>query len=370
MVTGEPIEQLHWSEDTPEAPPSRAIHRQRGQSDTPTRCLVTFDRVTEPDAPAPWRVRLPRRIKDTFLSPVVRRVLRERGLDAAQVPGTGTNGRVTRADVERVSVTWAEPAPPAPAPLPETADATEPSIPIEPRTETIPFSAIRRRTAEHLTRSKAVAAHAFCSTEADFEAVDDVRRAHGEEWRATEGFSLTYLPFIALAVIDALRTYPRVNASVVDDALVVHRSMHLGIAVDLDFQGLIVPVVRDADTLGLSDLARAVAHVAERARAKRLSPDDVVGGTFTITNPGPMGSYLSVPIVNQPQVAILSTDGVTRRPVVVTSADGTDGFGLRALGTLGLSFDARVVSWFTAAAFVAHVRDELRTRDWVAELTA
>jgi pyruvate dehydrogenase E2 component (dihydrolipoamide acetyltransferase) len=308
--------------------------------------MVTVDAVTRSEAPAPgWRVRLPRRVTQSFLSPVVRRLLGERNLDPTGVEGTGSGGRITRDDVLAIG----------------SDGPSDDSV-------RLPLSPIRRKTADHLLRSKAIAAHAFCATEGDLEAVEKARRAHDGAWREEEGFSLTYLPFVARAVCDALHEHPEINATVAEDVVMRHRRVHLGIAVDLDHEGLIVPVVRDADTRTLRGVAREINRLARLARQRGLSPDDVSGGTFTVTNPGPMGSYLSIPIINRPQVAILSTDSVTRRPIVVAAGEGTDGIAARAVGTIGLSFDARVVELASAAAFVARVRELLATRDWSAEL--
>ena len=159
------------------------------------------------------------------------------------------------------------------------------------RDETIPFDNIRRRTAEHMVRSKATSAHVYTSVEVDYERVERVRAAHGAAWKGDEGFSLTYLPFIARAFCDTVREFPKVNASVGDDALIVHHDVNLSIAVDLDFEGLVAPVIRDADGKRLRLIAREMHDLADRARSKKLVPDDVLGGTFTITNPGPFGTY-------------------------------------------------------------------------------
>ncbi|HEV2369988.1 MAG TPA: 2-oxo acid dehydrogenase subunit E2, partial [Acidimicrobiales bacterium] len=183
-----------------------------------------------------------------------------------------------------------------------------------------------------------------------------------------EGFSLSYLPFIARTVVDALEAFPKLNASVGDDALIVHRRVNLGIAVDLDFEGLIVPVVRDADSKRLRAIAREIHELADRARSKRLTADEISGGTFTITNPGPYGTFMTVPIINQPQVAILSTDGVKRRPVVAPLAGGGEGIVIHPVGMLALSFDHRANDGAYASAFLARCREIIETRDWIQEL--
>ncbi|MGH9007046.1 MAG: 2-oxo acid dehydrogenase subunit E2, partial [Acidimicrobiales bacterium] len=174
--------------------------------------------------------------------------------------------------------------------------------------QVVPFSNVRRRTAEHMVRSKATSPHAFIAAETDFENVERVRRSHGGRFRAEEGFTLTYLPFVARAAIEALREYPNLNASVGDDSLVVHPEVNLGIAVDLDYEGLIVPVIHRAEEVTLRGIARRIRDLAGRARTRQLGADDISGGTFSITNDGPFGTYFTVPIINQPQVAILATD--------------------------------------------------------------
>jgi 2-oxoglutarate dehydrogenase E2 component (dihydrolipoamide succinyltransferase) len=234
--------------------------------------------------------------------------------------------------------------------------------------EIVPFTNIRRRTAEHMVRSKATSPHTLVVLEADYEQVEKVRRAQGAKFRAEEGFGLSYLPFVARAVVEALREWPDLNSSVGDDELIIHHQINLGIAVDLDHKGLIVPVVPRADELTLRGLARRIHDVADRARTKKLSADDISGGTFSITNAGPYGTFLTAPIINQPQVAILSTDGVKRRPVVVTGDDGTEAIAIHSMGLLCLSWDHRAVDGAYAAAFVAQVAQMLVTRDWAAEL--
>nr|MDA8292453.1 dihydrolipoamide acetyltransferase family protein [Actinomycetota bacterium] len=333
--------------------------------------------------------------RGALLSPVVRRLISEHGLDAADIPGTGAGGRITREDVTgyidqraaaaavAAAAPVAAPAPatspapvpvapsfaPVPAPAPAAAaPVSTPPAPLGPRDEVVPFSGIRRVTAEHMVRSKATSAHTLVAVEADFENVDRVRRAHRDRFKEDEGMSLTYLPFVARAAVDVLREYPHLNSSVGDDALVVHRDVHLGIAVDLSKEGLIVPVVHNADGQSLRGLARSIADLASRARSRKLSADDIAGGTFTITNPGPYGTFMTVPIIAQPQVAILSTDGVTRKPVVVVTEDGTESIAIHSVGILALSFDHRAVDGAYAAAFMRDLASVIATRDWASEL--
>ena len=236
------------------------------------------------------------------------------------------------------------------------------------RDTVIPHTNIRKRTAEHMRRSLDTSAHVYASIEVDYEAVERVRRANKDQWRAEEGFGLTYLPFVSRAVVDALHEFPEANATFTDEALVVHNYLNLGIAVDLDFKGLMVPVIRDADGKRMRAIARDVSDLAARARSKKLTPDDISNGTFTITNPGPFGTLLTMPVINQPQVAILSTDGVKRRPVVVDLPDGTESIAIHSVGNLALTWDHRAFDGAYAAAFLHKIKELLETRDWSAEL--
>jgi 2-oxoglutarate dehydrogenase E2 component (dihydrolipoamide succinyltransferase) len=294
---------------------------------------------TEDAEVLPWRVRQPRPV-EAFVSRAARRAAAELGIDPDQLSGTGRNGRVTRDDVLEAGAATAR------------------------GDEVVPFNNIRRRAASMLLASKQTSAHTLCVVRADYTAIEEVRRAAKTEWRAREGFSLTYLPFVARAVVEGLRAYPLVNSSVDGHALVVHRAINLGIAVDLDFQGLIVPVVPGADGLRLRALARGINDVATRARAKKLSPDDLAGGTFTITNPGGSGTWLSFPIINQPQVAIVATDGVSKQVV----ADDRGRLVIAPVGHLCLTFDHRAIDGAYAGAFLRYVQDVVETRDWANEL--
>jgi 2-oxoglutarate dehydrogenase E2 component (dihydrolipoamide succinyltransferase) len=323
-----------------------------------------------------------------LLSPVVRRLVTEHNLDPAQIPGTGEGGRVTRSDVlayidrqggatRQAPAAQPASAPSTAAPAPSAAPtraapaaAAAPQAAPAARTgndEVVPFDNMRRRTAEHMRRSKDTSAHVLTAVEVDFHAVDRARSAHRDEWKEREGFSLTYLPFVARAVCDALGEFPNINASVGENELTVHHYVNLGIAVDLDQRGLIVPVIKGAEGKRLRQLSREIRDLAERARSKKLGPDDVTGGTFTITNPGPYGTLISAPIINQPQVGILATEGVKKRPVVVESPDG-DSIAIHPVGLIGMSWDHRAIDGAYASKFLHTIRTIIETRDWEAEL--
>ena len=323
-----------------------------------------------------------------LLSPVVRRLVREHDLDPASLAGTGVGGRITRSDVlnaidERQRSASAIPGssatqtgspaaerPPAPSPpvvpAPVAAAAAAGWTDGDSRFEA--FNNIRRRTGEHMVHSVATSPHALTIVEVDYENVEQVRRAHREAWRASEGFSLTYLPFIVAAVTDALGHWPRLNASVEEGGLRLWRRRNVGVAVDLSYDGLIVPVLRDADSLSLRGVARTMNELAGRAREKRLTPDDIAGGTFTISNNGSFGTYTTAAIINQPQVAVLSTDGVARRPVVVTDRFGNESIVIHSVGHLAMGWDHRAFDGSYAAGFLGHVRQMLEQHDWGAEL--
>jgi 2-oxoglutarate dehydrogenase E2 component (dihydrolipoamide succinyltransferase) len=232
----------------------------------------------------------------------------------------------------------------------------------------VPFNNIRRRTGEHMVRSKATSPHVLTVMEVDLEGVEQVRRAHKERFKAETGVSLTYLPFIARALVDAIGDFPHMNASVGDAELIVHHQINLGIAVDLDYEGLIVPVIHGAGDLRLPAIARSVADLAGKARTRKLQADDISGGTVTITNAGAYGTLVQMAVINQPQVMILSVEGVTRRPVVVTDAAGNEAIAIRSMANLSMVWDHRAFDGAYAAAFLRRVVDILEQRDWEAEL--
>jgi 2-oxoglutarate dehydrogenase E2 component (dihydrolipoamide succinyltransferase) len=323
--------------------------------------------------------------KPNLLSPVVRKLIREHEVDVSQLAGTGEGGRITRKDVETYLASGpAKEAPaPAAAPAPKAPEEAAPQPTPEPAPaapaaakaagvpgEEVELDRIRVRTAENMIKAKQTAAHVWTSVEVDFERVERVRQAHKEQFKSAEGFSLTYLPFISRAAIDALRAFPVVNSSfhLEEKKAVFHRNVDLGIAVDLDQGGLVVARVRNADGLRLVGIARSIRELADGARDGKLGVDDLSGSTFTITNPGPFGSFMSAPIINVPNVAILSTDTVAKRPTVVTDAEGQDMIAIRHIGYLGLTWDHRAFDGSTAVLFLQRIKQNLETWDWEQEL--
>ncbi|MFL5443354.1 MAG: dihydrolipoamide acetyltransferase family protein, partial [Myxococcales bacterium] len=277
---------------------------------------------------------------DARLSPVVRKLLAEHGLDPSAIQGTGAGGRITRDDV-----------------LAHVAKRGA------PERKVVPFNRIRKVTAERMALSWRTIPHVLQAVEVDFLAVEEVRLAAAAAWKSREGFSLTVLPFVAHAVCAAIREFPAVNASVEEAGLVLHGPVHLGIAVDLGGEGLIVPVVKDASALPLPELARRMHALAVKARDKRLGADDVAGATYTISNSGKFGTLLTAPIIDPPQVAILSLDGVTKRPAVVG-----DAIAVRPIGVLAQSFDHRAFDGAYSASFLKRVKEILEGRDWSRDL--
>ena len=340
-------------------------------------------------APAPAPVAQ----SNKLLSPVVRRLVNDHGINIDALQGTGPGGRITREDVldyidrNGLAAQPAAPAPvatpapvqapapvaaPTPAPVtaqaPAAAPAPRPATPQSDREQVIPLSKIRRLTGSHMVMSLETSPHSFTVVEVDYANVDKTRSSIKESWKTSEGFSLTYLPFISRAVVDALAEFPHLNASIEGDNLIVHSYVDLGIAVDLDYAGLLVPVVRSADAKRLRAIAREIHDLASRARGRKLSPDEINGGTFTLSNNGSAGALIAMPIINQPQVAILSTDAIVRKPVVVAMPDGSESIAIHPMGHLSMSWDHRAFDGAYAGRFLSRVKQILETQDWSAEL--
>jgi 2-oxoglutarate dehydrogenase E2 component (dihydrolipoamide succinyltransferase) len=309
--------------------------------------------------------------RSQILSPLVRRLAEEHQVDLSRVQGTGSGGRITKRDVLAfVESGGSAPSEPETASgFPSAADAARRELAAVPertvggeREEVVPMSHIRKAIAKHMHESVQTSARAWNLVEVNMENVARLRERAKGAFRAREGFSLTYMPFVGRAVSEALLAFPDVNGELRDETIVLKRYVNLGIAVAYE-DGLIVPVVRGADEMNLVGLARAVQDVATRARSKKLKPDEVHGGTFTITNPGPFGSIISVPIINQPQTAILALDAIEKRPVVID-----DAIAIRHMVYLSMSWDHRVIDGAAAAQFLGRLKKNLETWDFSPEL--
>jgi len=291
-------------------------------------------------------------------TPLVRKIASEHQLDISQISGTGFAGRVTKQDIlgfiERAPAAAAAPTPGTRPPAP---GVEHPAVEAWPGDRVEPWSKIRRITADHMIMSRRVSAHVASFFEIDYTKVA-LLRARFKAAYAERGVNLTYLAFIAKACAANMRKHPVINAAVSGDSTIYRRDVNIGIAVALDW-GLIVPVVKHADELSLLGLARAINDLGERARTKRLSPDDIQRGTFTITNPGGFGPYAGIPIINQPQVAILGVGTIEKRPKVVTQ-DGSDAIAIRTMGMLTMSYDHRVVDGADADRYLADVKAMLQ----------
>lgn len=321
------------------------------------------------------------RSDDRRLSPAVRRLAAEHDLELDRIEGTGRNGRITRRDViqflESAPAAAAQPAAVRPSAAREAAPRQAASVSAPAASAAtpagaleggvVPFTRIRKLTAAHMVRSKAASPHVLQAVEVDFSNVDQVRKMVREAWRGRHGYSLTYLPFIGNAVCQALREFPNANSSVEGDSLVLHEHVNLAIAVDLGPEGLVAPVIPSAENLSVAQLADAIQDVASRARQGRLRPDDLSGGTYTLSNSGTFGTLITAPIINQPQVAILSTDGVRKKPVVIEHPDG-DSIAIRPIGILAQSFDHRAIDGAYSAAFLDRIRRILERSQWSVEI--
>ncbi len=301
---------------------------------------------TKPESAEPSVKDEPRDSTDSsgVVTPIVRKLAGEKGLDLSKIPGTGRGGRVTKKDVTKY------------------LEANGAKRAQSSREEIVPLSNMRKVIAERMLKSIRTAAHVTAMVEVDMERIVNLREAHKKEVNARHGFKLTYLPFLARVVVEALGRWERLNAELDGDDLIIKRYVNLGIAVSLP-DGLIVPVIKDAEDLSILGLARAIGELAEKARSGRLSPDDVTGGSFTITAPGSFGSVMQTPIINPPEVAILSFDAIVRKPVVVG-----DAIAIHHVANLSLSYDHRVNDGAVAAQFLSDVRVRLEAADFGDEL--
>ena len=300
------------------------------------------------------------------LSPVVRKLASENNVDLEQVTGTGSGGRITRKDIESFITSGSKTVQkPKEVPSQQKEKQAQPA-----NTSSGEISRLRRRIAENMVMSKQTSAHVMTSVEVDYENVEILRSKHKKSFKEENGFSLTYLPFISLATIYALREYPVVNSSFDLDKNIhsFHSNINLGIAVDLNQEGLLVGTLREADSFSLKGFARKISDTSSKLREGSYDLDDVSGSTFTISNNGSFNSFLTSPIINQPNVAILSTESVKKRPVVIEAQDGTDSIAIRHTGMLSLTWDHRAFDGSVALLFLNSIREKLENSDWSQEL--
>jgi 2-oxoglutarate dehydrogenase E2 component (dihydrolipoamide succinyltransferase) len=295
----------------------------------------------------------------TKSTPLVRKIAAEHSVDISRIPGSGYAGRVTKQDILGYIEQAPTRAPARDAPRTTHVGSIEhPTVEPWPGDRVEPWSKIRKITADHMVMSKRVSAHVASFFEVDFTRVAHLR-ARAKQSYTERGVNLTFLAFIVKACAENLRKHPVVNAAVSGDSTIYRADVNIGIAVALDW-GLIVPVIKHADELSLMGIARGINDLGERARTKKLLPDDIQRGTFTITNPGGFGPFAGIPIINQPQVAILGVGAIEKRPKVVTAADGTDSMAIRTMGMLTMSYDHRVVDGADADKFLADVKKLLQ----------
>jgi pyruvate dehydrogenase E2 component (dihydrolipoyllysine-residue acetyltransferase) len=380
------------AEPEPPAPaaeeaPAPATAEAAAEADAASPAESPAPTAPEPSA-APPAAPAPSGNGKAFVSPVVARIAGEHGIDPSQVPGTGSGGRVTKKDILAFVESGgaqeapAAPQPTAPAPAPEVPQAPAPQPPAEaapppappkppapapvaagetlPGETVEPITAMRRGIAEHMRRSLDTSAHVTSAIEVDFSRVVAVRQRLKKEYQSAYGVNPTYLAFVAKASVETLRDYPYVNAEMRGDSIVTRNFVNLGIAVELaEGKGLIVPVLRNAEGLNLLGLARGIAEIAAKARNKQLVPDDVQGGTFTITNPGGYGTFHGTPVISQPQSAILGTYALVKRPWVVEDELGQDVIAIRPLMNITLTYDHRLVDGALAGRFLRDLRERL-----------
>ena len=408
----EPAPEQATTQAAAEAGAASSADTPAPQAAEPEAPAVEVPEPEEPSPPTPPAPAPPQEVaagangeSKSFVSPVVARIASEHDVDVSQVPGTGRGGRVTKKDIlafvegdRRPAAAAAQPevqapapkeapspepeqapvpaqAPPPPAPEPAPAQAAAPQAPPAPPPtpapvdagageETEPMTAMRKGIAEHMRRSLDTSAHVTSAIEVDMSKVVALREQLKPEYQKSYDVNPTYLSFVARAVVETLKEYPWINGEIRGDKIVTRNYVNLGFAVELEGgKGLIVPVVKHAEGLNLLGIARAVTDIAERARAKRLTPDEVQGGTFTITNPGGYGTFHGTPVISQPQAAILGTYAVVKRPWVIQDNLGKDVIGIRPIMNLTLTYDHRLVDGALAGRFLHELREKLETWD-------
>jgi 2-oxoglutarate dehydrogenase E2 component (dihydrolipoamide succinyltransferase) len=347
-------QKARWDEETEGFP--GAMARRTGPP-LPTQPAVPEGQKAPPAGPP----KTPPEGPKMRISPVVARMAAEHGLDLSKISGTGIDGRVTKKDVEDFLAGKGAAAPQAAGAPPAAPSAAAPAaaVPEPAEDRVVPFTPIRKKIAEHMVASKRISAHVHTFAEVDMHKVASLREAMKKQ-----GVQATYLPFVILAAVRALREFPVMNASVVGESTVIKKAIHMGVAVETD-RGLIVPVIRDADRKSLLEISRAVEDLGMRGRAHRILPDELSGGTFSITNPGPKGNLFGTPIINQPQVGILRMGQVVKRPIVVETG-GEGAIVIRPMMYLALAYDHRIVDGVTGNGFLFRVREILEAGDFPA----
>jgi 2-oxoglutarate dehydrogenase E2 component (dihydrolipoamide succinyltransferase) len=323
---------------------------------------------TQPQAPAPATQD---EEEETRSSPLVRKIAREHGVSLSQIAGTGLGGRITKQDImqfiesqgSRVGTdAFVRPAerseaPPTPA---AAALAPRPAAPTPYPGDLVPMSNMRKLIAKHMIESRRTSAHVHCMYEVDFTRIVNLRNKLKSGFEQRHGARLTFMPFFVRAAVMALQQWPIINANIEGDNIRYHRQINMGIAVALDW-GLIVPVLKNAGDLNFLGLQRGITDLGERARNKKLKPEDVEGSTFTITNPGQFGAVFGLPIINQPNSAIMGVGGITKQPMVITDKDGADSIAIRSVVHLTLGYDHRLIDGAVADQFMAQVKKNLET---------
>jgi 2-oxoglutarate dehydrogenase E2 component (dihydrolipoamide succinyltransferase) len=297
-------------------------------------------------------------------SPLVRKIAREHGVSLSQLSGTGLGGRITKQDIMQFieSQGSAQPAPASasPAQPAAAAPAPRPATPAPYPGDLVPMTNMRKIIAKHMIESRRTSAHVHCMYEVDFTRIVNLRARQKNGFEQRHGARLTFMPFFVRAAVMALQQFPIINANIDGDNIRYHRYINMGIAVALDW-GLIVPVLKNAGDLNFLGLQRGITDLGERARTKKLKPEDVEGSTFTVTNPGQFGAVFGLPIINQPNSAIMGVGGITKQPMVITDRDGTDSIAIRSIVHLTLGYDHRLIDGAVADQFMAMVKKNLET---------
>ena len=360
VAVGARLAVIGSSAAAPVAPSAPAASAPASSAPTPPPAPVAAPvaPVATPVAPpAPVAPKAPAAVSDAYVTPIVRKLANDLGVDLAKVTGTGIGGRIRKEDVQAAAKPVA--APSAPAASAPASSAPAAPVAVSPlRGQTVKMSRLRKVIAERMVDSLQTSAQLTTVIEVDVTKIARLRDAAKNSFEAREGVKLTFLPFFAVAVCEALKQHPVLNASVTDDTITYHGAEHLGIAVDTE-RGLLVPVIRDAGDLNMGGVARKISDVAARTRDNKISPDELGGGTFTITNTGSRGALFDTPIINQPQVAILGIGSIVKRPMVMKGSDGGETIAIRSMVYLAISYDHRIVDGADAARFLTTLKERL-----------